>query len=101
MTTRQEVERSLLGPLQEADFVWPKLAELKHLQQEHPSEAPTELTDRDGIIRVDDRPCVPGDAKAFINRLLIVGHCGPHGHRGEDVVTALLRQRFEILQLRQ
>ncbi|GMF16395.1 unnamed protein product [Phytophthora lilii] len=63
--------------------------------------APVGAADRDGIVRVNDRPWVPGDADGFIDRLLIVAHFGPHGHRGEDVVVELLRQRFEIPQLRQ
>lgn len=40
------------------------------------------------------------DSPELLQRLLIVAHCGPQGHRGSDVMIAALAERFSIINLK-
>lgn len=84
-----------LRPLDSADFVWPTCEELCGIQATF--DAPVAAERRaDGLLTIDDKIWVPGDAKDVIQRLCIIAHCGAQGHRGQHAMVEHLRRLFAI-----
>jgi transposase InsO family protein len=97
VTTRSTVAATLLRPLQDVSFVWPTGSEIRSEQNSYPR--PTNAVDEDGLWRVDGRVWIPSGCTGLIQRLLVIAHSGPQGHRGERVMLAALRSRFEIARV--
>jgi transposase InsO family protein len=101
VTTRGAIERSVLRPMHDDEFVWPSLGEIRGAQEQHSGDAPLGDRERDGVLRVDGRPWIPARAHELLQRLLVISHCGAQGHRGEDVMVEALQRRFTIPAVRQ
>ncbi|OWY98084.1 hypothetical protein PHMEG_00031243, partial [Phytophthora megakarya] len=88
---------SVLRPIADPSFEWPLLSDIKGCQRQH-AEALRgmhyEL--QDNIVMVDGKTWIPNGARELLTRLMVIAHCGSHGNRGEDPMTTLLRQRFDI-----
>ncbi|OWZ15878.1 hypothetical protein PHMEG_00010406 [Phytophthora megakarya] len=92
------MKRPVLRPLDDDGFVWPSFDELRQVQSL--SEAP-QVAQRDnvGVYRCENRIWVPSSASELIQRLCIIAHCGPQGHRGQHAMVAHLNRMFKIADL--
>jgi hypothetical protein len=101
--TRSQVEDlpepSVTRLEEDAQFSFPTREDIAAAQREYAdtlrSENATTMND-EGLVCVDGRPWVPSKAKELLARLMIVSHCGGHGHRGQDAMVQLLDERFFI-----
>ncbi|GMF14715.1 unnamed protein product [Phytophthora fragariaefolia] len=82
-------------PLDSERFVWPSEVSIRDEQRRHREVAPA-AADENGLVRVDGKLWVPREARDLLQRLLVVTHCGPQGHRGSDVMVTALNDRFAI-----
>ncbi|KAG6612727.1 RNA-dependent DNA polymerase [Phytophthora cinnamomi] len=57
------------------------------------------LRKEDGVVTVDNRPWVPTNAKDLLARIFVVAHCGSQGHRGQDAMALVLKERFYTVNL--
>ncbi|OWZ08102.1 hypothetical protein PHMEG_00019407 [Phytophthora megakarya] len=88
----------VLRPLDDENFIWPSIAELKTIQESTPPPA-VAVPDEHGLYKLDGRIWVPPRATALIQRLCIIAHCGQQGHRGQAAMTTHLNRIFEIENL--
>ncbi|KAE9332990.1 hypothetical protein PR003_g14240 [Phytophthora rubi] len=101
MQTQAE-KRPLLRPLDKDSFVWPTLSEIAVTQKAHLQDRPESCTQGDdGVYRSDGKIWVPEGASGLIQRLFIVSHCGPQGHRGEAVMLNHIKRIFKFKEMAQ
>ncbi|GMF52091.1 unnamed protein product [Phytophthora fragariaefolia] len=95
-------ELSPLRLLADEQFIFPKRADLHAIQLaasrersrlQHASE------EEDGVVTVDNRLWVPANAKDLLARIFVVAHCGSQGHRGQDAMALVLKERFYTVNL--
>ncbi|KAG6616303.1 uncharacterized protein IUM83_03561 [Phytophthora cinnamomi] len=95
-------ELSPLRPLADEQFIFPKRADL-HAAQLAASRERSRLQhaseEEDGVVTVDNRPWVPTNAKDLLARIFVVAHCGSQGHRGQDAMALVLKERFYTVNL--
>ncbi|KAG4043948.1 hypothetical protein PC123_g20595 [Phytophthora cactorum] len=91
---------SQLRPLQDPEFVFPTLDDVRDAQElagrqarEHMREPSFE---EEGVMMVNGKPWIPTAAKDLLARVFVVAHCGSHGHRGQGVMCTVLEDRFYI-----
>ncbi|ETL25421.1 hypothetical protein L916_20724 [Phytophthora nicotianae] len=89
VTTRSTQPTSTLRPLQEKKFAWPNVDAVRDEQNRYRTDALVPVED-DGLVHVDDELWIPKNARELVQRLLVVAHCGPQGHRGSDVIQPLI-----------
>ncbi|KAJ8544474.1 hypothetical protein ON010_g11791 [Phytophthora cinnamomi] len=94
-----------LSPLRspaDDQFVFPKCADIHAAQLtasrerswlQHASE------EEDGVVTKDNRLWVPTSAKDLLARNMVLAHCGSQGHRGQDAVTLMLKERFYVMNV--
>lgn len=96
-------EISQLRPLQDLEFVFPTLDDVREAQEVAGRQARERLREpsyeEGGVVMVSGKPWVPSTAKDLLARIFVVAHCGSHGHRGQDVMCTVLEDRFHILLL--
>lgn len=79
----QAEKQPLLRLLDKTSFVWPTLTELAATQKAHARDIPVNFQAvDDGVYRSGDKIWVPQGASGLLQRLFIIAHCGPQGHRG-------------------
>lgn len=74
-------------PLDDPEFIWPPLEEIKQGLGFTCAEPPTGYEQVDGLINVNNCIWIPGSANTLITRMMIVAHCGSNGHRGYHVMV--------------
>lgn len=98
VTTSDSAVDSCLRPLDNPDFCWPSLEELRSIQVQHPRPQQAVQNEQD-LLLVDGRMWVPHQADEFIQRLFIIAHCGAQGHRGLHAMQTHLSRLFWIESL--
>lgn len=97
VTHSRASEVSQLRPLQDEAFVWPTFEAIRLAQRQHKQQVPEcHGREQDGLVYVDSKLWLPIQAKALVQRILIIAHCGPQGHRGDHVTVEQLIRRFWI-----
>ncbi|OWY98193.1 hypothetical protein PHMEG_00031098 [Phytophthora megakarya] len=93
-TNKRVVTMTPLRPLDAESFVWPTINEIGEMQALHtaPKRA---AVDSDELWRVEGKVWIPRDAN-LTQRILIIAHCGRHGHRGIHVMEDHIRRLFHI-----
>jgi transposase InsO family protein len=92
---RQRIAPMAPRPLDDDDFIWPTLNEIRKAQAKH--KAPAALVmDEDSVGWFEGRIWIPGDERQLLQRLLIIVHCGSGGHRGMHVMKTHLRRLLAI-----
>lgn len=99
--TRKQLsnEVSRLRPLQDEAFRWPSTSELKQIQQQSKKQIPAESNIKNEVVYVNDKLWIPEGAQEFIQRVMIIAHCGLHGHRGKIAMEKVINSIFSIAQL--
>ncbi|GMF30980.1 unnamed protein product [Phytophthora fragariaefolia] len=98
--TRSGSAVSAIRPLSDPGFKWPQRDEIVRCQRKHVKvlrDVAHEVVD--GVIMVEGRMWVPDSAHDMLARLMVIAHCGSHGHRGEAPMATLLSERFAIHRL--
>lgn len=89
----------VLRPLDEGEFVWPSLDEIRAAQ--HQQQAPAgSVRGSDRVLRVDQRIWIPRASSDLTQRPCVIAHCGAQGHRGETAMVNHLRRVFHIPNIR-
>ncbi|KAE9009233.1 hypothetical protein PR001_g16486 [Phytophthora rubi] len=84
-------------PAPEATQVSARADEVLRQQTQFKNSLKTsEFTLHDGCILIEGRMWIPSQATELIKRLMVIAHCGSQGHRGEQPMTTLLRDRFHV-----
>ncbi|POM60589.1 hypothetical protein PHPALM_30530 [Phytophthora palmivora] len=52
-----------------------------------------------GVVTVDNRLWIPTSANDLLARITVVAHCGSQGHRDQDAMTLVLKERFYAMNL--
>ncbi|GMF33910.1 unnamed protein product [Phytophthora fragariaefolia] len=101
--TREQnpLQHVTIRPFNNDNFEWPDIVALAAIQRRHEGERPRGLTrNNDGLWTQDNCIWVPSEDAEIVQRLLVVAHCGPQGHRGRDTLLEILQRRFLITRLR-
>ncbi|POM77826.1 Hypothetical protein PHPALM_4727 [Phytophthora palmivora] len=83
-----------LRPLDQEGFTWPTINEIGRLQALYNAPAGANLGD--DLWRISNLIWIPKEESELIQRLLIIAHCGHHGHRGIHVMENHIRRLFCI-----
>ncbi|OWZ18107.1 hypothetical protein PHMEG_0007862 [Phytophthora megakarya] len=83
-------------PLSDDNFVFPTHDE-KEAPRERSSLPPFE--EEDSTVTIDGCLWVPAAAKELLARIFIIAHCGAHGHRGQEPIVLVIKERFFIARL--
>lgn len=97
--TRARGEPLVLRSLQDEHCDWPTVASVAASQQQHRGwldEHGVDCEEDDGTIYIGDKLWIPAMDKELVQRLLVVAHCGSHGHRGEDVMVSRLDGHYHL-----
>ncbi|OWZ03396.1 LOW QUALITY PROTEIN: hypothetical protein PHMEG_00024881 [Phytophthora megakarya] len=94
---------SRLRPLADDGFHFPTRDDIKAAQQDASRERSrlqgASEDEVDGVVTVNNRVWVPTGAKDLLARLFVVAHCGSQGHRGQEPMSLVLKERFYVLKL--
>jgi hypothetical protein len=96
VSTRATAPVSMLRPLQEEQFAWPGRDDVRREQQAHRDALPSDSVDEDGFVYVDGKLWLPAQARDLVQRVFLVAHCGPAGHRGVHVMVELIERHFYL-----
>ncbi|POM76543.1 Hypothetical protein PHPALM_6210 [Phytophthora palmivora] len=93
---------SRLRPLDDENFVFPSREDIK-VAQEAASRERSRLNnfseEEDGVVTIDHRIWIPTAAHDLLARIFVVSHCGTQGHRGQEPMLLVLKNRFHISRL--
>ncbi|POM59098.1 LOW QUALITY PROTEIN: Hypothetical protein PHPALM_36170 [Phytophthora palmivora] len=84
-----------LRPLDQDGFVWPTMDENSTLQAQYTAPQHGTLKS-DDLWRVNDLIWIHSEGADLVQRLMIIAHCGRHGHRGMNVMENHIRRVFVI-----
>jgi hypothetical protein len=104
ITTRSKQadgQQPLLRPLDEEGFVWPSLNDVFAAQRRHRAATTTSamrLGEHD-VWMIGDKIWIPEEEKDLIQRICIIAHCGPRGHRGKAAMINDIQRIFDIKHL--
>ncbi|KAK1947592.1 Retrovirus-related Pol polyprotein from transposon opus [Phytophthora citrophthora] len=97
----QKLLPQLLRPLDDPDFVWPSASAIRDTQQLHADCRPqVAVGDGENGWFIKDKVWIPRKADDQVQRLLVVAHCGPQGHRGRDAMMESVGRHFKVHHLR-
>ncbi|OWY94590.1 DNA/RNA polymerase, partial [Phytophthora megakarya] len=97
----QQLLSQLLRPLDDPDFVWPSASVIRDTQQLHADCRPqVAVGDEENGWFIEDKVWIPRKAGDLVQRLLVVAHCGPQGHRGRDAMMESVGRHFNVHHLR-
>ncbi|OWY95334.1 hypothetical protein PHMEG_00034688 [Phytophthora megakarya] len=97
----QQLLPQLLRPLDDPDFVWPSASVIRDTQQLHADCRPqVAVGDEENGWFIEDKVWIPRKAGDLVQRLLVVAHCGPQGHRGRDAMMESVGRHFNVHHLR-
>ncbi|KAG6613239.1 Gag/polymerase/env Polyprotein [Phytophthora cinnamomi] len=63
------------------------------------SRLQTTSVEVDGVVMINYRMRIPGNAKDLLARIFVVAHCGSQGHRGQEPMLLAPKERFYITKL--
>jgi hypothetical protein len=83
-------------PLQNPDFVWPNIEEIRIIQEKLLGSQSTHRRNKDGLIITNkEKVIIPDDAEDLRRRLCVIAHAGGNsGHLGYQATTQKLTQYF-------
>ena len=90
---------NVLRPLQDDSFVWPNSLDIQNSQSRFIAQRPILSTIRDDIVLVDGLVWIPEEDEELIARILVISHCGLHGHRGKETILSNIQSYFQIGRL--
>ncbi|KAJ8537358.1 hypothetical protein ON010_g13238 [Phytophthora cinnamomi] len=93
---------SRLRPLGDGGFVFPTRSDIQVAQQaasRELSRLQTTSVEVDGVVMINYRMRIPGNAKDLLARIFVVAHCGSQGHRGQEPMLLAPKERFYITKL--
>lgn len=91
----------LLRPLDDDGFIWPSFSEIRGVQQQYSTSCPRSAQrKREGVWYINHKLWIPSEASSLTQRLLIIAHCGPQGHRGVQAMHTQLAKLFEWRNMR-
>ena len=83
-------------PLQNSDFVWPNIDEIRKVQQQWLTTEKNMILNKDDLIITDQgKVIIPEEAEDLRRRLCVIAHAGGNsGHLGYQSSTQKLTQFF-------
>ncbi|TMW59220.1 hypothetical protein Poli38472_007365 [Pythium oligandrum] len=90
-----------IRPFSDGTFKWPTLRDIDKAQSEHVTDRSKGMKrSENGLWMEGDRIWIPTQANELLQRLMVIAHCGPQGHRGRDALIEILKRRFSVNNLR-
>ncbi|KAH9184644.1 hypothetical protein AeNC1_013379, partial [Aphanomyces euteiches] len=89
----------VLRPLEDDSFVWPSTTDIQSSQHQFLETRPSVSVVHEDTVLVGGLVWTPEHDGNLITRILVISHCGLHGHRGKSTMITSIQSHFYIDRL--